>query len=108
MSDTRVFVIQEGPHNYLPAEKFGEVEFITGLELSPIKNSKKNESVYSDITKSLSKYRPGTDYILPSGNPATVAMVFLTMGKLHPNQVHLLLRWDSMSNGYVMHHVSNL
>lgn len=79
----RVFVVQENPNlNYIPAEKFGEVVFMTGIEFSPIKNSPRNAAVLECIETAMAQFDPATDYLLLSGNPIVMGYVFhLAMAK---------------------------
>lgn len=104
----KVWVVQEGPHDYTPAIKYGDVEFITGLEYSPFENSKANMLVDNDIEKFVSSYIPGKDYIVCAGSPITIARLFMTLGNDHPDALHNILKWDARSAVYVEYKVSSL
>ena len=67
----RVFVTHENPAlNYLPAEEFGELVFLTKDELSPVKGSIRNGSLIDEIRHKLQSFEPNLDYICLSGSPA--------------------------------------
>ena len=98
----KVYVIQEGNNDYAPAEKFGEVNFITKSDLRNIEPSQQNNAVYFDIAKLKADYIPGTDYIIPVGNPALVALVFAALGKVQ----HKLLKWDGRLGDYILFNIN--
>ena len=71
-----VFVVQENPNlNYNPAEKFGEIKFLTYDEFRPSRSSLRNIDLVSDITKAMAAFDPDKDYILLSGNPIMMGYV---------------------------------
>jgi hypothetical protein len=96
----RVFVTQEQTRlNYLPAEKFGEICFITRDEFSPVAASLTNIHLIDCIRKALSEFRPEQDYIVFSGSPTVAAAVFATMGKMGILAFRVL-RWSNRDNLY--------
>lgn len=73
----RVFVVQENPNlNYAPAEKFGDVYFMTSTEFSPMKNSPRNANILEHVELAMGAYDSETDYLLLSGNPIVMGYVF--------------------------------
>lgn len=99
-----VWVVQEVNNNYEPAEQFGLVEFITRSEITNIPKSKQNTNVHMDVREFLSKYIPGYDFIVPAGNPMTVALVTMSL----PVGEHNFLKWDGRRALYVPHMISQL
>lgn len=100
-----VFVVQENPHlDYSDAERFGEVEFITNIEFSPIKGSLNNERVLTDIRHAMAKFDPHRDYLLMTGNPISIGYAFhlaIRHSYLGTTRVPLnLLRWDGITRRY--------
>lgn len=79
----RVFVVQENPNlNYMSAEQFGEVVFMTAVEFSPMKNSPRNKVILDGIEAMMRDFDPDVDYLLLSGNPIIMGYVFhLAMAK---------------------------
>lgn len=69
----KVYVVQENPNlNYTPAERYGEVHFVTASEFSPSKNSIRNVQIISDIDAVVEKFDADSDFLLMSGNPITM------------------------------------
>ncbi len=95
--NSRVWVVQEGNNDYAPAEEFGEVRFITHADLRAMADSKQNLHVEADIRKFKAEYIPGTDYIIPTGNPMVVALVTMAL----PRAEHKFLKWDGRRAGYI-------
>lgn len=94
----RVFVTQEGPHDYTPAQRFGDVQFMTRDEISPIATSLRNEETVKQLRLAMVDYRPGIDLILPAGSPVTIAYVFVLASRL--GDTHRVLKWDNRSHMY--------
>lgn len=99
----RVYVAQEARHlDYTDAERFGAVVFCTNLEYSNIPRSLNNQQLTKQVSMTLGRFDPETDFLLLSGNPITMGFAFheayrrcLEAGKpLH------LLRWDGVDRCY--------
>ncbi|WQY99610.1 hypothetical protein [Acinetobacter phage pB23] len=72
-----VYVVQENPRmNYLPAEKFGEVRFLTATEFSPSQHSLRNKQILEQVMANLVDFNPDVDYLVLSGNPIIMGFVF--------------------------------
>jgi hypothetical protein len=99
---TRVFVIQEGSNDYSPAEKYGEIHFITKSDLRNIEGCQQNEVLFADLRKFWSEYIPGEDFIVPVGNPALIALVGMSL----PPGVHKFLKWDGRRAEYIPFHLN--
>ena len=95
-----VWVVQEGKNDYASAEEFGQITFITKSDMVKYEGSRQNAMVNQDIRSFMSKYIPGMDYIIPSGNPAIVATVLLSIGRW-PHCQHKILKWDGRRALYV-------
>lgn len=93
----KVWVVQEGKNNYAPAEKFGEVHFVTCSDLQAMADSRQNKHVESDVRKFKADYLAGVDYIVPVGNPMVIV---LTVMALQPGN-HNFLKWDGRRATYV-------
>lgn len=93
-----VWVIQEGNNDYAPAEQFGEVRFITTSDLRSTPNSRQNVEVRADVTKFISQYVAGLDYVVPVGNPMIIAMLIL---RLDRGIKHNFLKWDGRRATYI-------
>lgn len=97
--DSKVYVTQENTAlNYLPAEDFGEIVFITRNDFSPIRNSLSNVELINDIERALKSFNPDVDYITVSGSPVVAAVVFMVLAK---KTKHVqILRWSNRDRLY--------
>lgn len=97
---TKVFITQEQSKlNYLPAEKYGAIEFITRDEFSPVAGSLSNVRLMAQIISKLKDFNPMEDYIVFSGSPTIAAAVFAIVGRLHIDAFRIL-RWSNRDNSY--------
>jgi len=95
----RVFVTQEQSRlNYLPAEKFGQIVFITRDEFSAVASSLSNQALIDEIWKKLADFAPDDDYIVFSGSPTVAAAVFAVIGKIA--DAFTVLRWSNRDSFY--------
>lgn len=95
----RVFVTQENPNlNYLPAEEFGEVVFLTRQDFSPVKNSLNNEALVEELRKKLKDFNPRSDYITISGSPVVAAAIFMIIREM--TDTLNILRWSNRDHVY--------
>lgn len=94
----RVFVTQEGPHDYQPAQRYGDVVFMTKDELSPFASSRRNVDIVADIKLAMVDYIPGFDYLLPAGSPVAIAYVFMLASR--SGDTHRVLKWDNRAHQY--------
>lgn len=100
----KVYVTQEGPHDFLPAQQFGEIVFLTAADLSNVKNSKINEILLTTIRRQLLRFDPEQDYIAIAGSPYVSAAVFLILGRLGHRNIRVL-RWSNQSRSYTPLHI---
>jgi hypothetical protein len=98
---TRVYVTYESDKmNYSPAEKYGDVHFVTGTDLSPMKNSHRNKEIEKDFKYFCTDYMPGSDYLVLTGSTVFVAWFMMKLYQACPNKPHKILRWDNISRSY--------
>ena len=95
-----VWVTQENPSfNYLPAEEYGEVNFITAQDFSPMANSLTNVAVINSIRDALTRFNADEDFILPSGSPVVSAAVFMAVGRI--TKKARVLKWSNRDQNYI-------
>lgn len=95
----KVYVTQENPAlNYLPAEEFGEIVFLTKDDFSVIKNSLVNEALVADLQRKLKAFIPDDDFMVISGSPAVSAAVFMLLRE-RTKRVKIL-RWSNRDRIY--------
>lgn len=97
----KVFIVQEGPHDYTPALEFGELDFLATREITavPMAISQSNRSEILEVKRKLAEYVPGFDYILLAGSPIMIACVVFILSKMRGE--HLFLKWDNYKQGYL-------
>ena len=96
----KVYVTQEQTKlNYLPAEKYGEIRFITRDEFSPVAGSLSNRHLMGDIWHHLEEFDNEVDFLVFSGSPIVAAAVFAVMGRLGFDAFRVL-RWSNRDNVY--------
>lgn len=100
-----VWVIQEGNNDYAPAEKYGEVRFVTRADLRSIPSSSVNEQAIIDIKDFVAQYDPEIDYIVPVGNP--MMTIFVATLVAQKADIHNYLKWDGRQADYVVFKMSN-
>lgn len=97
--DTKVFITQENPNlNYLPAEEFGEIIFLTRGEYSPVKNSLNNDKLIDELRSKLKMFRPRIDYMVISGSPVVSGIVFMLIREM--TDTLNVLRWSNRDRVY--------
>jgi len=95
----RVFVTQENPNlNYLPAEAFGDIEFLAREDFSPVRNSLHNEALIQKIRHKLKEFNPDIDFITVSGSPVVAAVVFMILAE--KTKTVNILRWSNRDHVY--------
>lgn len=100
----RVWVVQEGRNDYAPAEKYGEVRFVTTGDYRSIRDSQQNAEVINDVRRFKSHYIQGVDYLIPAGNPMLTAMVMMSL----PKGEHKFLKWDGRRASYILFNISGV
>ena len=99
-----VYVVQEMRHlNYTPAEKFGEVVFMTNTEFRLQPGSQQNELTLSKIQSDLAKFQPERDFIVLTGGPVLCGIVLHMI--LRDYGVANVLHWDGMARSYIPYRI---
>lgn len=101
-----VYIVSQQPFDYGPAADFGVLYFMKPLKLAPTvagDGGRYNQSKISTARKELQDYRPGVDYIVPTGSPAGLLVVGMVLG--HMGQSHKMLQWDAQNQKYNMSEV---
>jgi len=97
-----VWIFQENPNNdYTPAEKWGEVKFVTGSDLKSWADSPSTKNYHQDVKIFLRHYKPNEDFIIVTGNPVAICH----LGMVLPVGHHRFLKWDHRAGEYVMFRV---
>jgi len=95
----KVYVTQENPAlNYLPAEAFGDVIFMTRNDFSPMRNSLGNEALIAELRQKLQNFNPKVDYLTISGSPVVTAAVFMLLREV--TDTVNILRWSNRDKMY--------
>lgn len=96
--DRRVFITQgDNRFNYTAAQSFGTLHFLTFHEWAPTGHPGENrEAIFSEIVNRFAPYRPGTDFIVPCGNPVSIMIVGQIMGP----GIHNILKWNNTTKEY--------
>lgn len=94
-----VWVTQETPqYNYLPAERFGDLKFITNKDFSAVRGSIINSDLMTAIRTAVRDIDVENDYMVVSGSPAVTAVVFMMLGMR--TRMLRMLRWSNRDMGY--------
>lgn len=96
----KVFVVQENPKlNYVDAERFGEIVFMTSKEFSPIRNSLMNGEIIKDVQTFMKEFNPDKDFLLLTGGPVLLGYAFhLAISK---KGYLTVLQWDGIKQAYL-------
>jgi hypothetical protein len=101
-----VYIVSQQPFDYTPAADYGTLYFMRPLKLAPTvegDGGRYNLSRISTVRKELQDYRPGVDFIVPTGSPAGLLVVGMILG--HIGQTHKMLQWDAQNQKYNMSEV---
>ena len=94
-----VWVTQENPKfDYTPAEKYGELRFITCKDYTNNENSLFNSGLSEEIMLELREFNPDVDYLLPSGSPVVMMAVAAILGRDCRNLK--ILKWNNRNNAW--------
>lgn len=99
-----VWVLQEGNNDYAPAEKFGEVRFVTHADLRNVASSAVNTNAMVDIDGFLEQFDPQKDFVVPVGNPMIIAFVSYKLLSAFP--LVRYLKWDGRQADYFVFNLS--
>lgn len=96
---SKVYVTQEARFNFVDAEQYGELVFMTHDDLWGIKDSAHNEQVMCDLARHVREFDIENDWLIVAGSPYVAAAVFLQLGNKGVREVRVL-RWDRISAKY--------
>lgn len=96
---SKVWVTQETKYDFTAANLWGDVEFITTDEISPLKASMRNDEIIHRVRAAVNRMQPD-DYVVPTGSPYVAALVFCAMGLRGIRQLRML-RWSSRDQKYI-------
>ncbi len=103
MNKPKVYVTQETNYDFTPAERFGDVVFLTHKDLNNMRASIHNDKVVAEIKDKIKHYDPDEDWFVIAGSPYIAAVVFMLLGRKH-NAIRIL-RWDNRDFRYVPLHI---
>jgi hypothetical protein len=95
----KVFITQEGQFDFTDAGRYGDVESLAHEDLYNIKGSRHNEQLIRAIRWKLRSFDDRVDFILISGSPYIVAVVFMILGQMGIHYVQVL-RWSNRDRRY--------
>ena len=99
MTSSKVYVTQEVPSaNYVDAQRYGEVVFLTATEVSMVNGSLHNVKLVDGIRRRLSGFNPEIDYIAPSGSPIITGLVFAVLAARTSR--FNVLKWNGRDRAY--------
>jgi hypothetical protein len=84
----------------LPAEKYGEIQFITAKDFSSVRNSLNNAAMLDEIRFVVNKIDADVDHLVIAGSPYVAAVVFYWLGKRGVQTLNML-RWSNRDLVYV-------
>lgn len=99
---SKVFITQENSNfNYVPAEEFGTLVFMTSLEFSKHKDSQINKNILATIKAQVLMFDPKKDFVLLSGSPVVNSAVFLALGEKFGYSENInVLKWSNRDGVY--------
>ena len=107
MKNPTVWVIKEQmirgdispiPMDYSPAMEFGDIEFITMLDMPLYGRSSVQEQWNRDVLEFVHKYDPVRDFIITTGQPMAIFSVGFAMGQVGKDPRFLV--WRREENRY--------
>lgn len=99
MTNSKVYITQENSSlNYLPAEQFGEIVFLTRNDFSQVKGSITNGILINELRTKLREFDPENDYIAVSGSPVVAGVAFMILRE-RTDKVNIL-RWSNRDRVY--------
>lgn len=104
MARPKVFVaLEQARFDYSDAERFGDLQFVTATDYSPHQSSINNERLTTSIRHCAERFNPLKDYLLLTGGPITMGLVFHAFAK-KATKVNVAgvrcLQWNREQNAY--------
>lgn len=96
------WVIEPGAFDYSPAKVFVEgIRQLTAPQLSPNADMAWHEAAIQGMRAALSDYRPGHDFVIPTGRPVRMMLAAMVMREI--SERHKLLGWDDKQQRYMVY-----
>jgi len=104
--ENTVWIIQENTRlNFNPATKYGNLKFITSLEISNIQKNSVNDKIKNDINTFLDSFNPAKDYIITNGDPNLLFLIgFKVLDRFGTANV---LKWEKHSKEYQVYKINH-
>jgi hypothetical protein len=102
-----VYIVGQQPFDYTPASAFGTLYFMGAKKLAPQAPNDSgdwNKATLAAIRNDLKEYRPGVDYVIPTGQPSMLLLVGMILA--HIGGPHRVLGWDARCQRYLVYNVS--
>lgn len=98
----KVWVTQEiSKFNYLDAEAYGDIEFFTSRDYSPVMGSMANADMLNVVRQKAEEFDPREDYIITTGSPVVMMLVMAVLARRHSVRKFNILKWDNRVMKYV-------
>lgn len=99
LRDPVVWLLEQAAFDYSPARVFADkIIPIHAARLTPNAEGFWNTQVLAQLRTALRDYRPGHDFVIPTGNP--VRMMLASMVLREHGDVHQVLGWDARVGHY--------
>lgn len=99
MERPKVYITQEvTTANYFDVERFGDPVFLSASEVSNVPDSLHNQKLVGLIRERFAGYRPGIDFIAPSGSPIIAGLVFALARE--QTDTFNVLKWNNRDRQY--------
>lgn len=98
----RVYIVEQQPFNYSPADAFGDILFMDVQRLAPETpgaGTGWNSKILSQIRRELANYVPTIDFVVPTGSPAKLLAVGAALKE--KGSIHNVLGWDGRTQRYI-------
>lgn len=95
-----VYVTSEMKYDFMDAERYGAITFLTNGDLHNIKGSMHNDDLLREIGVKLKSFDPEQDWLVVTGSVYVSAAIFMLLGARGFSGVRVL-RWSNRDRKYV-------
>jgi len=96
---SKVFITQENKNNFSSAKSYGDISFIVSSDFNVHQaDSDNNIKTINRIKRLADMYNPKEDYIIPTGDPIIIGIVFFKL--LSKHGVINCLKYDRQTKDY--------
>ena len=98
----RVYVVEQQPYDYSPAQVYGDPVFMDVQRLAPDSPGAGlawNTKILQQIRRELADYIPCIDFLVPTGSPVKLMAVGAVLKERGPH--HNILGWDAKTQRYL-------